>query len=46
MLVRLLNNPLIKTQDNNAETVPDISEIVKSGEIREFSGSAPGEIKA
>ena len=44
MLVRLLNNPLIK--DNNAETVPDISEIVKGGEIREFSGSAPGEIKA
>ena len=35
MLVRLLNNPLIKTQDNNAETVPDISQIVKGGEIRD-----------
>ena len=35
MLVRLLNNPLIKTQDNNAETVRDTSEIVKGGEIRD-----------
>ena len=35
MLARLLNNPLIKTQDNNAETVRDISEIVKGGEIRD-----------
>ena len=35
MLVRLLNNSLIKTQGNNGETVPDISEIVKGGEIRD-----------
>ena len=35
MLVRLLNNPLIKTQDNTAETVPNISQIVKGGEIRD-----------
>ena len=35
MLVRLLNNPLIKTQGNNGQTVPDISEIVKGGEIRD-----------